>query len=147
MKLLLELICRLLPALLMVTNSLVRNSRKCTSGSKVPRSPGGAWSGPQRSETWRRSSGSSGLSSRSTGSGAMRGTWKSWAARILGTLAGMILGFLVILAFAAVFLDHLTLPEVRVSNATQQCVEVVMFDGSRGDCENRPAKYKHVWVQ
>lgn len=40
------------------------------------------------------------------------------------------------------------LPEVRVSNETQECVEVINND-ERFDytCEMLPSKYHHVWVQ
>lgn len=40
------------------------------------------------------------------------------------------------------------LPEVRVSNETQECVEVINND-ERFDytCEMLPSKYHHVWVR
>jgi len=46
----------------------------------------------------------------------------------------------------------LSLPDVHVSYATNECVSVINYDTlffSAGDhsCENLPSKYNHVWVQ
>jgi hypothetical protein len=63
-----------------------------------------------------------------------------------------VLGYLFIAGvFVALVLSitqYNTLPEVRVSNETQECVEVINHD-ERFDytCEMLPSKYHHVWVQ
>lgn len=42
----------------------------------------------------------------------------------------------------------LMLPEVRFSNVTGECVEVINYDDSfQYTCENYPEKYHHVIVQ
>lgn len=43
--------------------------------------------------------------------------------------------------------DFLSMPEVHVSYSTQECVRVLLADGTEGDCADLPDKYHHVWVQ
>lgn len=36
-------------------------------------------------------------------------------------------------------------PEVVFSWETKKCIEVNYMDGTKGDCNNLPEKYDHVW--
>lgn len=85
----------------------------------------------------------SGSSSRSTAAGAMLGMLKN-SGEVL--LKGF-LGSMVLLAVALVAWEFFNMPEVEVSHATGKCVRVVYMDGRKGDCNNLPDKYDHVWVR
>ena len=41
----------------------------------------------------------------------------------------------------------LSLPDVQVSYASNECVEVINYSNTAYDCENMPTKYNHVWVK
>ena len=41
----------------------------------------------------------------------------------------------------------LSMPDVKFSYATGECVEVVNYTDEQFDCSNYPSKFNHVWVQ
>jgi len=40
----------------------------------------------------------------------------------------------------------ISMPDVHVSYATNQCVKVVNYADTNYTCENYPSKFHHVWV-
>ena len=41
----------------------------------------------------------------------------------------------------------LSVPDVHVSYATNECVKVVNYTDEIFSCDNLPSKFNHVWVQ
>ena len=41
----------------------------------------------------------------------------------------------------------LSMPDVHVSYATNECVKVVNYTDEIFSCDNLPSKFNHVWVQ
>lgn len=63
-----------------------------------------------------------------------------------------VLGWLLIIggtAFAAkVSLDMMSIPDVKVSYSTHQCIGVTNYaEGDTYTCSNLPPKYNHIWVK
>lgn len=59
-----------------------------------------------------------------------------------------LLAFVAICLFASwALVDVAGLPTVEESYLNQECVRVLLADGSEGDCDDLPEKYHHVWVQ
>lgn len=55
---------------------------------------------------------------------------------------------LLVLALVLIFgiiYNALGTPEVVFSWSTGECLEVNYMDGTKGDCNNLPEKYDHVW--
>lgn len=52
-------------------------------------------------------------------------------------------------AFAAkVSMDMLSIPDVKVSYSTNQCIGVTNYaEGDAYTCSNLPPKYNHIWVK
>lgn len=54
-----------------------------------------------------------------------------------------LLGIFIALAWSVY--QALDTPEVVFSWSTGKCLEVNYMDGTKGDCNNLPEKYDHVW--
>ena len=44
-------------------------------------------------------------------------------------------------------ISALSVPDVHVSYATNECVKVVNYTDEIFSCDNLPSKFNHVWVQ
>jgi len=49
--------------------------------------------------------------------------------------------------FALALTDYIEMPDVQMSNTTQECVRVVYPNGRITECSLMPEKYHTVWVQ
>ena len=54
-------------------------------------------------------------------------------------------GLIATLFYVAVEMSKI--PDVHVSYSTDQCVEVINYDGTNFTCDNLPSRYNHVWVK
>ena len=55
---------------------------------------------------------------------------------------------MVFVVYADAMTSVLDMPDVHVSNSTQECVEVINFAPEDNySCENLPEIYNHVWVK
>lgn len=88
----------------------------------------------------------SGLSLKSIVCAVLLGIW-----RIFSDLLPFLRFPLLIIAVAWVIFyvvdGALSIPEVHVSNTTGECVRVILADGTEGDCDDLPPKYRHLWVE
>jgi hypothetical protein len=63
-------------------------------------------------------------------------------------LVNSIAFFVVAAGVAYAFNFAATLPDVKVSYSTDQCVEVINYsDDDKYSCENLPTKFNHIWVE
>lgn len=59
-----------------------------------------------------------------------------------------IVAIIVVMVYSNALSNALDLPDVHVSNSTQECVGVVNYaEGDDYSCQNLPTKYNHVWVK
>ena len=66
----------------------------------------------------------------------------------LGELLLLVSTGLVFVVYADAMTSVLDMPDVHVSNSSQECVEVINFAPEDNySCENLPEIYNHVWVK
>lgn len=117
------------------------NYTKPTRASMATRYPAGQTSGVSPADSQQPSRFASSL--KSTASAVMLGTLRNlrdyWLAYAAAVAAPLIL--------ISAIQTALDLPEVRKSYSTQECVAVILGDGSAGSCDNLPKTYNMVWVE
>jgi hypothetical protein len=66
-------------------------------------------------------------------------------------LKTVLLGFLLLFVtflFFVTLINSITIPDVYVSNSTEECVKVINYDSNDNySCDNLPSKYHKVWVK
>lgn len=65
----------------------------------------------------------------------------------MNTFNAILSTVLVLLLITWAVLSAVKTPDVEFSYASKQCVAVIYYDGSKGDCANIPEKYNRVWVK